>query len=146
MNSFEILPPLSLGDDGSVPLPSFPALCLESRRWEKSHIPFASPQIALDIALYATAAKLENQPIASKTVHLTVGYSPDRVREVLLALEAEGWISKVPHRHDGRIRLIEATDKLIALMLQYEQVKRSYLSYIESGLRITPRIEPAPPK
>jgi len=120
-----------LKPDTAELLPSFTAACLETRRWEKTNIPFFSPQIALDIALYATAARLENQTIASKTVHLTVGYSPDRVREVLISLEADGWISKVPHRHDGRIRLIEATDKLIALMSQYEQAKCLYLSQVQ---------------
>lgn len=133
--------------DGSAGLlPSFPMACLETRRWEKAHIPFASPQIALDIALYAMAARLENQAIASKTVHLTVGYSPDRVREVLMSLEAEGWISKVPHRHDGRIRLIEATDKLMALMLKYEQVKRSFLLQIPAGVGVARVSEPQTPK
>ena len=117
-----------LRDGGPEVAPSFPKLCLEARRWEKRNIPFASPQIALDIALYATAARLAGQPIASKAVHLTVGYSPDRVREVLIELERGGWISRIPHRHDRRIRLIEATDKLVALMQRFEDVKRSALS------------------
>lgn len=135
MNSFDPPTSILLRDASTELLPSFPTACLETRRWEKANIPFFSPQIALDIALYATAARLQNQAIASKTVHLTVGYSPDRVREVLMSLEADGWISKVPHRHDGRIRLIEATDKLIALMLQYEQVKRSCISQLQSPTR-----------
>lgn len=141
MNAYE--PPNSsqIRDAGFALQPSFPTACLETRRWEKANIPFFSPQIALDIALYATAARLENQAIASKTVHLTVGYSADRVREVLICLEAEGWISRVPHHQDGRIRLIEATDKLIALMLQYEQVKRSSLLQMQPHSQDKPSLD-----
>jgi hypothetical protein len=136
------LPSSVFFQDGHAELaPSFPKLCLEARRWEKRNIPFASPQIALDIALYATAARLEGQPIASKTVHLTVGYSADRVREVLMELERGGWISKLPHRRDRRIRLIEATDKLVALMLRFEDIKRAALSQVQSDTPPPPGLE-----
>ena len=131
--------------NGTFEEPSnFPMLCIETRRWEKANIPFMSPQIGLDIALYATAAKLQNKDVASKTVHLTVGYSSDRVREVLIELERGGWIIRKRDRQDGRIRLIEATDKLIELMLQYENITRSYLLPIKPRFRLAPSIPPEP--
>lgn len=110
------------------------SLFLETRRWERANIPFASPQIAFDIALYATVVRLEKQKVSAKTVHLTVGHSADRVREVLLNLEADGWVAKVPHHDDGRIKLIEATDKLVMLMNDYADARNCCCSRAISHL------------
>lgn len=107
---------------------------LALRRWEKEFVPFSSPQIALDIALYATAARLKNRLVVSKSVHLTVGYSSDRVRELLGALVADGWIEKTEHPSDRRIRLIQASDKLMELMSEYEKQSRSCIGDCACGL------------
>lgn len=104
------------------------------RSWEKEFVPFSSPQIALDIALYATAARLKNRLVVSKSVHLTVGYSSDRVREVLGALVADGWIEKTEHPSDRRIRLIQASDKLVDLMSEYKKQSRSCIGDCACGL------------
>lgn len=118
----------------AVALHSFAEGSLAIRRWERNFVPFSSPQIALDIALYATASKLKNRFVSSKSVHLTVGHSADRVREVLTELISGGWIAKTQHPHDKRIRLIEATDRLIALMLEYEKCTRTRLGECTCGL------------
>lgn len=106
-------------------LRSFVEGALAVRRWERNFVPFSSPQIALDIALYATASRLQNRFIVSKSVHLTVGHSVDRVREVVMELVSGGWLAKVPHPIDRRIRLLEATDKLVQLMSEYEKCSRT---------------------
>jgi len=93
------------------------------RKWERGNIPFLSPQIALDIAVYAAALRLEQRQMPSKNVHLTVGHSPDRVREVISELVADGWIERSADPRDRRIRLIRATDRLLDLMGAYAQQK-----------------------
>lgn len=122
-------------EGSSAGLSSFLSACIEARRWEKANIPFASPQIAYDIALFAAVSRLGNQRVASKSVHLALGYSPDRVREVLVALEADGWISKLPHQGDGRMRLIHATEKLMLLMQEYGKHRQSRPEPVVSNLR-----------
>lgn len=111
----------------SSALHSFLNAQLSIRKWERAHIPFLSPQIALDIVIYAAALRLEQRPLPSKNVHLTVGHSADRVREVLSELVAEGWIERVVDPSDRRIRLIRATDKLLNLMEDYAHQTRMQL-------------------
>lgn len=111
------------------------------RRWERTSVPFASPQIALDVVLYAVAMRLEGREIPAKSAHLSVGHSADRVREIVSMLVAEGWLCRKPHPADGRIRLIEATDQLIGFMLKYkkgaiENLSRSAIQRESHSLQI----------
>lgn len=123
----------ALDNADAIPLYIFSQGLLSLRRWERRFVPFSSPQIALDIALFATAARLDKRFITSKSVHLTVGHSADRVREVLAELVCDGWIAKTRHPNDKRIRVIEATDKLVYLMSEYERCARAQLSECASG-------------
>lgn len=100
------------------------------RRWERSSVPFSSPQIALDVALFATLMRLEGRVIPAKSAHLSVGHSADRAREIVNMLVADGWICRKSHPGDGRIRLLEATDQLVDLMMEYE---RGALQYVRRG-------------
>lgn len=123
-------------------LHSFLNATLAVRKWERANVPFLSPQIALDIAIYAAALRLEQRQLPSKNVHLTVGHSADRVREVISELVAEGWIERIVHPSDRRIRLIRATDKLLDLMNDYAHQTRAQLI---SGPRLTGIAQSPPP-
>lgn len=130
---------MGLCDADAAALFAFAEGTLALRQWERNCVPFCSPQIALDIALYATAAKLRNHFIVSKSVHLTVGYSADRVREVVADLVSGGWILKTQHPSDKRVRVLEATDKLMRLMSEYEKRIRLRLSQSNRGPAVQPQ-------
>lgn len=119
-----------LGGADIVALHKFVSNWISLRRWERSIVPFSSPQIALDVALYATLMRLENRVIPAKGAHLAVVHSADRVREIVSMLVADGWICRKSHPADGRVRLLEATDQLLALMVEY---RKGALPYITRG-------------
>lgn len=118
---------MSEPDTDSASLKCFLAGTLSLRKWTRENLPFLNSQIALDIAIFATSLKLDNQVMAAKSFHLAVGYSADRVREVVSDLVAGGWMLRTAHPRDKRIRFLEASDTLVALMASYERAAREAL-------------------
>lgn len=102
-----------------VDLHAFLMGALLTRQWGRSQSNVLNSQIGLDIAIYASALRLEGRSVPTKTIHLSIGYSIDRVREVLHDMTAQGLIEKAVDPADRRIRRIQATDKLLSLMRDY---------------------------
>lgn len=107
---------------------------IKMRSWERTRLPFVSPQIAIDISLHAVANYIHGKQMPSKTFHLVINHSADRVREVLNELVSSGWLKQIKHQRDRRIRLIEPTEKLMTLMAEYQ----SYSGVLASMLTSQP--------
>lgn len=112
-------------NEGTGSLLQFLEGTISLRQWERAKVPFSSPQIAFDIALRVTQLRLENRFIPLKAIHLSVDHSADRVREILAQLARDGWIERVEHAEDRRVRLLRASDKLVELMISYKEQARS---------------------
>lgn len=98
---------------------------LTMRLWERQNIPLLTPVISLDVLLLAAVAKLEERELATKSFHLSLGYSEDRTREVIQELEGAGWLSSCPSAYDRRTKIVFATDKLMGVMEEYSNLLRS---------------------
>lgn len=102
-------------------LPDFTEAVLSLRNWERTEIPFFSPQISLDVLLHVSAAALRNELAKVKDVHLAIGHSQDRIREVMKQLADNDWIELLPNARDGRSRIVVPTDKSLNLLDNYRK-------------------------
>lgn len=93
---------------------------LTLRQWERAHIPLFSPQIALDILLYAAAAEAAGRRASAKEFHLALGHSKDRVREVTQTLLTEDYIRYSLDPRDARFRRVSLTDRGRGLIESYQ--------------------------
>lgn len=113
-----------LGFNPAPPLETpheFARRLLALRKWEKDNIPLLSPQIALDILLFCTAAMGVREPAPTKEFHLMTGHSKDRVREVMKELSEQGLIRCVPDARDARVRRVVPTDAGLQLIEEYRK-------------------------
>ena len=108
----------------------FATRLLTLRKWERRHIPLFSPQIALDIMLYAAASEADGRQASAKEFHLALGHSKDRVREVLQSLLTKSWIRHAPDPHDARFKRISLTAMGRELIGTYQS---EYVSRVASG-------------
>lgn len=84
---------------------------LLQRWWEREHIPLYSPQISFDLLLFiADVENSKTQPKA-KDIHLAVGFSQDRVRDVLKTLKSTNWIEFQTDPKDARVRRVRLSEK-----------------------------------
>lgn len=100
---------------------SFASRKLALRRWERDYVPMFSPQIALDILLYAAVAEASGNPASAKEFHLALGHSKDRTREVAQSLLASHWIQHTPDVRDARVRRVTLTEKGRQLIHEYQR-------------------------
>lgn len=110
----------------------FSQAVLTLRSWEKRRIPFFTPQIGLDVLLYVGACALNNNSAKIKEIHLALGYSQDRIREVTKQLAEDGWIEIAKHNGDGRSKSVKPTDKAIKLLEEYQSRLVSGVAIITS--------------
>jgi hypothetical protein len=101
---------------------------LVARLWERQNVPLLTPQISFDVLLFAAVSRLEQKELPVKTFHLALGYSEDRTREVIQALETGGWLLIRSSELDKRSKNIIATDKTLETLLQYVQLLSCGLS------------------
>lgn len=92
---------------------------LSLREWERTQIPLFAPQIALDVLLHVAACSAQGRTVKMKEIYLAVGYSQDRIREVVKELIAGDWLSCIRDHRDGRSRLVVATAKALDLLEAY---------------------------
>lgn len=89
---------------------------LAIRSWERRNLPLANSLMAAEI-LYFVTAKAGSEPVRVKDLHLTLGYSEARVRQILHALSDGGWIAIERHGDDARMRSLRHTERTaLALM------------------------------
>lgn len=82
--------------------------------WMRQNLPFGTSSVAVDIALLALSRREERRPAYVKDFHLVLGYSEDRVSELLRELADTGWLSLQRDDGDGRLRQVLPTARLIA--------------------------------
>jgi len=111
---------------------------LALRAWERGHIPLHAPQISLDILLQVAASAARHQPARMKDLHLAIGYSQDRIREVVHHLVADDWIELTADARDGRSKFLKPTARALRLLEDYRAQLRGAL-----GAIVTPRVEVA---
>ena len=123
-----------LVDHGSSDAPPefFQAL-LSVRSWERGQVPLCQPQIALDILLHTSLCAARGQPAKMKEIHLAIGYSQDRIREIVKELIAGGWLALTRDESDGRAKLALPTTKCIALMGDYKSRLEGQLSLLHGS-------------
>lgn len=83
---------------------------LAIRSWERRNLPLANSLMAAEI-LYFVTAKAGSEPVRVKDLHLTLGYSEARVRQILHALTDGGWIAIEKHGDDARMRSLRYTEQ-----------------------------------
>ena len=98
---------------------AFADALLSIRSWERSRIPLHAPQISLDILLHVAASVARRQPARMKDLHHAIGYSQDRIREVVHQLAADDWIELIADARDGRSRFVQPTAKALRLLEEY---------------------------
>jgi hypothetical protein len=98
---------------------AFADALLSIRSWERSHIPLHAPQISFDILLHVAASVARHRPARMKELHLAIGYSQDRIREVVHQLAADDWIELIADARDGRSRFVQPTAKALRLLEDY---------------------------
>jgi DNA-binding MarR family transcriptional regulator len=97
------------------------------RLWERREIQLYSPQIALDILLHTTVATRRDQPAKIKHIHLAIGYSEDRVREIIKDLVANNFLELVRDQLDGRSKLVIPTAKTADILGKYiERARKTF--------------------
>lgn len=99
---------------------SFAHRILALRKWERNFVPLFTPQIALDILLFAAAAESAGTLASMKDFYLALGHSKDRTREVARSLLASQWIALSPDMRDARVKRVSLTDKGRDLLRQYQ--------------------------
>ena len=92
------------------------------RAWEQEHLPYSNSLIARDVILFALARQNSNNLISIKEFHLTLGYSEDRVGEVIKKFTNDGWLAVYKHQDDGRNKIVYPTARLIDLFEEYESI------------------------
>lgn len=89
---------------------------LAIRSWERKTLPMANSLMAAEV-LYLITGKATQEPIRVKDLHLALGYSEARVRQILHALADGGWLSIDRHGDDARMRSLRHTERTsLALM------------------------------
>ncbi len=86
--------------------------------WTKGNVPFFGPQISLDIIIWLMTEGRDLRHSNLKNLHLAIGYSQDRTREVLRHLEMGGWVRIENSQRDGRSKHLVPTEKLDQLVQQ----------------------------
>lgn len=100
---------------------SFALRALALRKWERSYLPMFTPQIALDILLYAAAMEASGCLASAKDFHLALGHSKDRTREVSQCLLSSQWIRCTSDSRDARVRRVSLTDRGKDLLWGYQR-------------------------
>lgn len=67
--------------------------------------------------LYLVTARSSEQPIRVKDLHLALGYSEARVRQILHALADDGWLMIDRHGEDGRMRSLRHTERTAKVLV-----------------------------
>ncbi len=83
---------------------------LAIRSWERKNLPMANSLMAAEV-IYLITSNAAADPVRVKDLHLTLGYSEARVRQILHALAEDGWLSVERHGIDGRMRSIRHTKR-----------------------------------
>lgn len=83
---------------------------LAIRSWERRNLPLANSLMAAEI-LYLVTAKAGAELVRVKDLHLALGYSEARVRQVLHSLSDGGWIAIERHGDDARMRSLSHTEQ-----------------------------------
>lgn len=81
--------------------------------WMRQNLPFGTSSVAVDIALFALSRMEQGRPAYVKDFHLALGYSEDRVSELLRELTDSGWLVLRRDGGDGRLRQVLPTERLI---------------------------------
>lgn len=97
------------------------------RAWEQEHLPHSNSMIARDVMLLAIAHQNSENHLSIKEFHLTLGYSEDRVGEVIKKFANEGWLIIDKNKNDGRNKIVYPTEQLLILFEQYELFLRESL-------------------
>lgn len=77
--------------------------------WERLHAPLFTPQIGLDVLLYATACDLAGNPACAIDLHLVLKVSKDGVRQVTRLLGRDGLIVCGVDANDSRLKRLLPT-------------------------------------
>jgi hypothetical protein len=93
---------------------------LAIRSWERRTLPLGNSLMAAEV-IYLITSKASADPVRVKDLHLTLGYSEARVRQILHALADDGWLSVERHGIDGRMRSIRHTDRTALALLSIQQ-------------------------
>lgn len=106
---------------------------LSMRSWERQNVPLYQPQIALDILLHSSACAAKGQPAKIKDIHLAIGHSQDRIREIIRELVNGDWLIPERDKHDGRARRVLPSPKCLSLLENYRSRLLDYLSRAHSS-------------
>ena len=97
------------------------------RQWEQDNLPHQNSMIARDIMVLVLAKYSSGTPLTIKDVHLTLGYSEDRVGEMIKQFTKDGFLIVEKDINDRRIKTVKPNHKLISLFEEYEIVIHKYM-------------------
>jgi hypothetical protein len=98
---------------------------LQVRSWEDANLPMEQSTLAFDLISLVTHKTIHGQPISLKHLFISLNYSEAGIRKQLRRCINEQWLRLADSRSDGRVRLVIAEPKLVALFHEYGELLRN---------------------
>jgi hypothetical protein len=98
---------------------------LQVRSWEDANLPMEQSTLAFDLISLVTHQTIHGAPISLKHLFISLNYSEAGIRKQLRRCIKEQWLRLVDSTTDGRVRLVIAEPKLVALFHEYGELLRA---------------------
>lgn len=98
---------------------------LQVRSWEDANLPMEQSTLAFDLISLVTHQTIHGKPISLKHLFISLNYSEAGIRKQLRRCIKEQWLRLDGSTSDGRVRLVIAEPKLVALFHKYGELLRA---------------------
>jgi hypothetical protein len=98
----------------------FTNLIFQLRAWERSCFPKKYAAMSFDIIFLVASSQKSGKPLSVKTLQQVLSHNRNSVGDTIKFLVEEHYLLVVPSKEDGRIKVLQGTQKLFQLVHLYE--------------------------